>query len=144
MIYYFVITIVSYVYRTVRNWDILKLEVQLAPSPAAFNTCLKPDCCNHHKLRCARQPTVAQHHNSAYCHVLYRYRCVIEMSVTCDTLPARGCIFFMYSLTAVTIIFVFFSFISHPIKCQLSNMFKIKRDTNQQNFKIVDLHFVNS
>ena len=39
--------------------------------------------------------------------------------------------------------FVSSYFYSH-IKYQLSNMLKIKRDINEQDFKIVDLHFVKS
>ena len=35
-----------------------------------------------------------------------------------------------------------FSFFHYHIKYQLSSMLKIKRDMNQQDFKIVDLHFV--
>ena len=44
----------------------------------------------------------------------------------------------------VQIIFRFFNIFSQYIACQLLNMMKIKRDTNQQDLKIEDLHFVKS
>ena len=56
----------------------------------------------------------------------------------------RRNVWLLQPFTTVQIIFVFFFQFVLLITHQLLNMLNIKSDTNQHNFKIVDLHFAKS